>query len=899
MSDNVIRRIPATSAAVVTADQRSSHIISSCIDIMDQSDVEAAMKKSESDTELLSGNVVDYSSNTLTRSKKISNLEKTDEEDMVKLRETQGRSHTLASKHINEAFDFLQTYKMEPLEESSTIISENDFKELVKIEAENDNGILASNNNIACEHSKNHSLPPGELKDLVLQSGDSQFKDNVVVSSEKSPNRFLKDSNTNFTFVINHTDCDNMKDATHRGSKELRGAELQPNIPNSNIPDCPSANGNENCFVSASRAGDENENKRIVVNSQNSSIELTTSTLSPEQSNSSLIVETEGQMSSQLERHCSEETSSLKNDHCSNVTSPVYDKDSDSDTKHCVGENLTVVDGSENCDNIEKGSDEVNLKPLPSSMSDPSVKSLIDKSPCPDYLIQGGMSLRRGGRFTNPHLTINSDDDSSDDDSGIYAESTRNSAWICVSDDGTLSSRNGSPSVARLPSISDNDYSEEDNKATVATANTTTTTTVAATTTTIATTTTSSAAAVAAATGATDLNSSKKSDDNVFKDEVVEGRTESQVPSNHKRSESNTTTVSESSFRRQFLHRNKKVVLRKDSQTEYQRFSAKFLECEETVHLVKESEEEFGLHILDSHPTIVTLVDPGSAAEKSGIKTGHILVSINSVSVLESSLDEIIKLIQQSENKVSVTVGLSNVCYSRDLEAPLMTGYMLKLGNSHLPLLRKASWRKRWFVLRRDNCLYYYKSEKEDTPLGAFPLANYCISRYLDTNKDYCFKAEKYGARTYYFMTESRDDMNSWVESLQIAARSSHRKDSWLDVTSHNVGIPALEIKRPDCSGYLYKMGMNRKVWRRRYCILKDACVYYYKNIESISAKGVAHFHGYEVDDGALPEKKYGFVVNPPEKTLRTFYFNAENETDKKRWVEALKKSIGRWIRVL
>lgn len=46
---------------------------------------------------------------------------------------------------------------------------------------------------------------------------------------------------------------------------------------------------------------------------------------------------------------------------------------------------------------------------------------------------------------------------------------------------------------------------------------------------------------------------------------------------------------------------------------------------------------------------------------------------------------------------------------------------------------------------------------------------------------------------------------------------------------------------------------------------------------------GVAHFHGYEVDENALPEKKYGFVVNPPEKSLRTFYFNAENETDKKR----------------
>lgn len=64
----------------------------------------------------------------------------------------------------------------------------------------------------------------------------------------------------------------------------------------------------------------------------------------------------------------------------------------------------------------------------------------------------------------------------------------------------------------------------------------------------------------------------------IFISEVfTDNKTNDQVPSNHKRTESNATTISENSFRRQFLHRNKKVVLRKDSQTEYQRFSAKFL----------------------------------------------------------------------------------------------------------------------------------------------------------------------------------------------------------------------------------------------------------------------------------------------------------------------------------
>ena len=64
------------------------------------------------------------------------------------------------------------------------------------------------------------------------------------------------------------------------------------------------------------------------------------------------------------------------------------------------------------------------------------------------------------------------------------------------------------------------------------------------------------------------------------------------------------------------------------------------------------------------------------------------------------------------------------------------------------------------------------------------------------------------------------------------------QRDNWMDITSHNVGIPALEIRKPDCSGYLLKCGRTMKGWARRYCVLKDACMYYYKNMNSQSAQG-------------------------------------------------------------
>lgn len=52
----------------------------------------------------------------------------------------------------------------------------------------------------------------------------------------------------------------------------------------------------------------------------------------------------------------------------------------------------------------------------------------------------------------------------------------------------------------------------------------------------------------------------------------------------------------------------------------------------------------------------------------------------------------------------------TNMCNSpnQDLFKPIKTGYMHKLGGQGM----LKNWKKRWFVLKHDGCLYYYKTQE-------------------------------------------------------------------------------------------------------------------------------------------------------------------------------------------
>ncbi|XP_038052114.1 uncharacterized protein LOC119724888 isoform X2 [Patiria miniata] len=354
--------------------------------------------------------------------------------------------------------------------------------------------------------------------------------------------------------------------------------------------------------------------------------------------------------------------------------------------------------------------------------------------------------------------------------------------------------------------------------------------------------------------------------------------------------ESVTTTSSENEFRMQHQSLAYRRVHRKTSAIDYQRLS---LIARERKVTIKKVNNMFGFRIQYSRPVVVTDVDKGGAAEQAGLRVGDMVLRVNGHDVRQAPHSQVVRLAMSGPDPLDLVVG-TNVCNTLNLyaEKPVMCGYLHKLGGAGMI----RTWKKRWFVLKYDNCLYYYKTEDDVEPLGAIVLCNYTVMKARDVGKSYAFKLTKCKARTYYFYTATEEEMSRWAKNITEAAKPQNTSDIWLDISTHNVGLPALSIRNPDCHGFLNKLGAIRKTWKKRFCVLKDACLYYYKDIDAQHALGVAHFHGYSIQETEIGSKKYGLVLKHPSQELRVFYFLADHETDRKRWVAAFAMSIGRWI---
>lgn len=95
----------------------------------------------------------------------------------------------------------------------------------------------------------------------------------------------------------------------------------------------------------------------------------------------------------------------------------------------------------------------------------------------------------------------------------------------------------------------------------------------------------------------------------------------------------------------------------------------------------------------------------------------------------------------------------------------------------------------------------------------------------------------------------------------------------------------------PQYGGWLTKQGGSIKTWKRRYCVLKDNELWYYKNeVEAKEPQGKIVLDGYSVDEevGKIKQPN-AFRLYHPE--ARSFYISAESVKAKNAWMRVLRSS--------
>lgn len=93
-------------------------------------------------------------------------------------------------------------------------------------------------------------------------------------------------------------------------------------------------------------------------------------------------------------------------------------------------------------------------------------------------------------------------------------------------------------------------------------------------------------------------------------------------------------------------------------------------------------------------------------------------------------------------------------------------GWLLKLGGSGLT---PRNWRRRWFVLK-GFCLYYFKTPQDSTALGVITLPSFNIATAAEIKKKNAFKASHKNTRTYFFIADSEDDKQRWMDKMLLAS---------------------------------------------------------------------------------------------------------------------------------
>ncbi|KAK6629938.1 hypothetical protein RUM43_003759 [Polyplax serrata] len=298
--------------------------------------------------------------------------------------------------------------------------------------------------------------------------------------------------------------------------------------------------------------------------------------------------------------------------------------------------------------------------------------------------------------------------------------------------------------------------------------------------------------------------------------------------------------------------------------------------CDKKV-IVKRKSGEFGFRIHGSRPVVVSAIEPDTPAETSGLEVGDIVLSVNGVSILEASHSDVVKLAHAGSDILELEVARTSstlTAVTTEEKFVLISGFLSRRGSND-------RWHQRWFTLKNDNCLYYFKSQTETQPIGALMLFNYKFKFTPESGMANSFILQKEGAKSFELCADTMESAQKWKAQLEKAMEvDPNGEGQWFNVSCELLQRPASSVPQPDCFGHLTQL---EDKWRRRYCVLKDTALLLYADSTASRALAVACLQGYRVQSSGVSGKRFSFEVVPPESKQKHFYFYTDTEMDKKR----------------
>lgn len=105
------------------------------------------------------------------------------------------------------------------------------------------------------------------------------------------------------------------------------------------------------------------------------------------------------------------------------------------------------------------------------------------------------------------------------------------------------------------------------------------------------------------------------------------------------------------------------------------------------------------------------------------------------------------------------------------------------------------------------------------------------------------------------------------------------------------VRVPASSFASPVLTGMLTKLGGSYGKWQKRYFVLDDLWLHYYKNAKAKEPKGSVDLVGCKAEFETAKKKKYCFRISHPDRP-RIFYVTAKGEEERRQWVDAINRHI-------